>query len=117
MSPARSPLGVVREESQSAGASFDTLEPSGDARPDNRSNCVSPASSNGGVYSVSCTENYVVVVQNSGSISMFLMLQNELVESFALNLHRIEKDVQRCDRNYPFFTDENLDKLRNIMCT
>ncbi|XP_013145376.1 PREDICTED: small G protein signaling modulator 1-like isoform X2 [Papilio polytes] len=93
VSPARSPLGVVREESQSAGASFDTLEPSGDARPDNRSNCVSPASSNGGVYS------------------------NELVESFALNLHRIEKDVQRCDRNYPFFTDENLDKLRNIMCT
>ncbi|CAH2093890.1 unnamed protein product [Euphydryas editha] len=92
VSPARSPLGVVREESHSAGASFDTLEPS-DGRPDNRSNCVSPASSNGGVYS------------------------NELVESFALNLHRIEKDVQRCDRNYPFFTDENLDKLRNIMCT
>ncbi|CAK1590328.1 unnamed protein product [Parnassius mnemosyne] len=93
VSPARSPLGVVREESQSAGASFDTLEPSIDARPENRSNCASPASSNGGVYS------------------------NELVESFALNLHRIEKDVLRCDRNYPFFTDENLDKLRNIMCT
>ncbi|CAG9138231.1 unnamed protein product [Plutella xylostella] len=93
VSPARSPLGVVREESHSAGASFDTLEPSGENKPDNRSNCVSPASSNGGVYS------------------------NELVESFALNLHRIEKDVQRCDRNYPFFTDENLDKLRNIMCT
>ncbi|KAG6446796.1 small G protein signaling modulator 2 isoform X2 [Manduca sexta] len=93
VSPSRSPLGVVREESQSAGASFDTLEPTNDQRPETRSNCVSPASSNGGVYS------------------------NELVESFALNLHRIEKDVQRCDRNYPFFTDENLDKLRNIMCT
>ncbi|KAJ0173087.1 hypothetical protein K1T71_011263 [Dendrolimus kikuchii] len=93
VSPSRSPLGVVREESQSAGASFDTLEPTNEVRPDARSNCVSPASSNGGVYS------------------------NELVESFALNLHRIEKDVQRCDRNYPFFTDENLDKLRNIMCT
>ncbi|XP_063896565.1 small G protein signaling modulator 2 isoform X2 [Helicoverpa armigera] len=93
VSPARSPLGVVREESQSAGASFDTLEPADRNAGDTRSNCVSPASSNGGVYS------------------------NELVESFALNLHRIEKDVQRCDRNYPFFTDENLDKLRNIMCT
>ncbi|KAI5634030.1 rab-GTPase-TBC domain-containing protein [Phthorimaea operculella] len=94
-SPSRSPLGVVREESHSAGASFDMLEPSqaDSTRPVNRSNCASPASSNGGVYS------------------------NELVESFALNLHRIEKDVQRCDRNYPFFTDENLDKLRNIMCT
>lgn len=54
MSPARSPLGVVREESQSAGASFDTLEPINDPRPPtNRSNCASPASSNGGVYSVS----------------------------------------------------------------
>lgn len=52
-SPAKTPLGVVREESHSAGASFDTLEPSGDQRPENRSNCVSPASSNGGVYSVS----------------------------------------------------------------
>lgn len=61
VSPARSPLGVVREESQSAGASFDTLEPS-DARPDNRSDCVSPASSNGGVYSVTVTiyrQNFV----------------------------------------------------------
>lgn len=51
MSPARNPLGVVREESHSAGASFDTLE-AADTRPENRSNCVSPASSNGGVYSV-----------------------------------------------------------------
>ncbi|GBP27037.1 Small G protein signaling modulator 1 [Eumeta japonica] len=95
VSPSRNPLGVVREESHSATASFDALEPAPDNTrgADTRSNCVSPASSNGGVYS------------------------NELVEDFGLNLHRIEKDVQRCDRNYPFFTHENLDKLRNIMCT
>ncbi|KOB73991.1 Uncharacterized protein OBRU01_09765, partial [Operophtera brumata] len=43
--------GVVREESHSAGQSFDTLEPSNEQRAENRSNCVSPASSNGGVYS------------------------------------------------------------------
>ncbi|KAI5725782.1 hypothetical protein M8J77_020102 [Diaphorina citri] len=59
----------------------------------NRSNCISPASSQGGVYST------------------------ELLESFGLNLHRIDKDVLRCDRNYHYFTAENLDKLRNIMCT
>jgi len=41
----------------------------------------------------------------------------ELLETFALNLHRIDKDVQRCDRNYWYFTSENLDKLRNVMCT
>uniref|UniRef100_A0A8C2F5P9 Small G protein signaling modulator 2 n=1 Tax=Cyprinus carpio TaxID=7962 RepID=A0A8C2F5P9_CYPCA len=29
----------------------------------------------------------------------------------------IDKDVQRCDRNYYFFTTSNLEKLRNIMCS
>lgn len=57
------------------------------------SQCVSPASSNGGIYS------------------------NELLDLFSLNLHRIDKDVQRCDRNYWYFTKTNLEKLRNVMCT
>ncbi|KAL9981050.1 hypothetical protein ACROYT_G009707 [Oculina patagonica] len=39
----------------------------------------------------------------------------ELLDDFGLNLHRIEKDVLRCDRNYPYFTHENLDKLRNVI--
>ncbi|EMP37684.1 Small G protein signaling modulator 2 [Chelonia mydas] len=30
---------------------------------------------------------------------------------------RIDKDVQRCDRNYWYFTAANLEKLRNIMCS
>uniref|UniRef100_A0A8C2ACJ1 Small G protein signaling modulator 2 n=1 Tax=Cyprinus carpio TaxID=7962 RepID=A0A8C2ACJ1_CYPCA len=43
--------------------------------------------------------------------------QIELLDTVALNLHRIDKDVQRCDRNYYFFTTSNLEKLRNIMCS
>ncbi|XP_067288644.1 small G protein signaling modulator 1 isoform X2 [Pseudorasbora parva] len=41
----------------------------------------------------------------------------ELVDLYTLNLHRIDKDVQRCDRNYWYFTTTNLEKLRNIMCS
>uniref|UniRef100_A0A8C5P8M2 Small G protein signaling modulator 2 n=1 Tax=Leptobrachium leishanense TaxID=445787 RepID=A0A8C5P8M2_9ANUR len=41
----------------------------------------------------------------------------ELMDTIALNLHRIDKDVQRCDRNYWYFTADNLEKLRNIMCS
>ncbi|CAH1107596.1 unnamed protein product [Psylliodes chrysocephalus] len=89
--PRMTNLDAVTEENNS---SLDTcIETHGLASPA-RSNCVSPASSNGGVYS------------------------QELLETFGLNLHRIEKDVQRCDRNYWYFMEkENLDKLRNVMCT
>ncbi|XP_054857652.1 small G protein signaling modulator 2 isoform X2 [Eublepharis macularius] len=41
----------------------------------------------------------------------------EMLDTVALNLHRIDKDVQRCDRNYWYFSAENLEKLRNIMCS
>uniref|UniRef100_A0A8D3CGX0 Small G protein signaling modulator 1a n=1 Tax=Scophthalmus maximus TaxID=52904 RepID=A0A8D3CGX0_SCOMX len=41
----------------------------------------------------------------------------ELLDLYTLNLHRIEKDVQRCDRNYWYFSPANLEKLRNIMCS
>lgn len=44
------------------------------------------------------------------------LFQQELLDLYTLNLHRIEKDVQRCDRNYCYFTPANLEKLRNIMC-
>lgn len=42
--------------------------------------------------------------------------QPELLDLYTVNLHRIEKDVQRCDRSYWYFTATNLEKLRNIMC-
>uniref|UniRef100_A0A0G2K6Y4 Small G protein signaling modulator 2 n=1 Tax=Rattus norvegicus TaxID=10116 RepID=A0A0G2K6Y4_RAT len=41
----------------------------------------------------------------------------ELLDTVALNLHRIDKDVQRCDRNYWYFTTPNLERLRDIMCS
>lgn len=42
----------------------------------------------------------------------------DLVDSFGLQMHRIDKDVTRCDRNYSYFvSNENLKKLKNIMYT
>ena len=46
------------------------------------------------------------------------MLSQDLLESFGLNLHRIEKDVARCDRTLDYFSrQENLERLRNIVTT
>merc|ERR1719376_516066 len=45
-----------------------------------------------------------------------VMYSKEILDLFELNLHRIDKDVQRCDRNHKYFTQsKNLKKLRNIM--
>ncbi|XP_065316610.1 small G protein signaling modulator 1-like isoform X3 [Gordionus sp. m RMFG-2023] len=42
----------------------------------------------------------------------------EVIDNFALNIHRIDKDVLRCDRNYWYFENtHNLDKLRNVICS
>uniref|UniRef100_A0A1I8G8Y1 RUN domain-containing protein n=1 Tax=Macrostomum lignano TaxID=282301 RepID=A0A1I8G8Y1_9PLAT len=42
---------------------------------------------------------------------------SELIDSVTANWHRIDKDVDRCDRHVTFFTvPANLEKLRNIMC-
>ncbi|KAG7242506.1 hypothetical protein INR49_020370 [Caranx melampygus] len=41
----------------------------------------------------------------------------ETLDMYLINLHRIDKDVRRCDRTYWYFTSENLEKLRNIMCS
>ncbi len=43
---------------------------------------------------------------------------NQLVDTFSLNMHRIDKDVTRCDRNYWYFVSvDNLNKLKNIIYT
>ncbi len=56
--------------------------------------------------------------QSSQSLKMKAQFGQETIETFALNMHRIDKDVTRCDRNYWYFTsNENLQKLKNIMYT
>ncbi|XP_066465888.1 small G protein signaling modulator 1 isoform X2 [Tiliqua scincoides] len=58
------------------------------------------------------TANEVSPVSSSG-----VTYSPELLDMYTVNLHRIEKDVQRCDRNYWYFSPANLEKLRNVMCS
>jgi hypothetical protein len=56
--------------------------------------------------------------QSSQSLKIKAQFSAETIEAFALNMHRIDKDVTRCDRNYWYFmANENLQKLKNIMYT
>ncbi len=57
--------------------------------------------------------------KNNEYMSNDVCLTNKkLVDNFALNIHRIDKDVTRCDRNYWYFSNiENLKKLKNIIYT
>ena len=56
---------------------------------------------------------------HQASYSIRKTLSNiELMNQFALNMHRIDKDVTRCDRNYWYFmSNDNLKKLKNIVYT
>ncbi|CAF1687244.1 unnamed protein product, partial [Adineta ricciae] len=58
--------------------------------------------------------------QSDGSLTPihYGSFSKETIDLFAANIHRIDKDVARCDRNYPYFMNlNNLKKLRNVMCT
>ena len=59
----------------------------------------------------------VTPAEEQNFINFCLLLQTELLDTFSLNLHRVDKDVQRCDRNYSYFNTGNLEKLRNVMCS
>uniref|UniRef100_A0A673X762 Small G protein signaling modulator 1-like n=1 Tax=Salmo trutta TaxID=8032 RepID=A0A673X762_SALTR len=55
------------------------------------------------------------VVESSRLVE--IVKTQEQLDLYLLNLHRIDKDVRRCDRSYWYFTPANLEKLRNIMCS
>ncbi|XP_023689168.1 small G protein signaling modulator 1 isoform X2 [Paramormyrops kingsleyae] len=88
-SPEGSGSALSEPEMESLFPQFDSLAVGGEVKNE----AASPVSSIGTTYS------------------------QELLDMYTINLHRIEKDVQRCDRNFWYFTPANLEKLRNIMCS
>uniref|UniRef100_UPI003AAD2EBF small G protein signaling modulator 1 n=1 Tax=Centroberyx gerrardi TaxID=166262 RepID=UPI003AAD2EBF len=54
---------------------------------------------------------------NHGESSEEQTYSQEQLDMYLINLHRIDKDVRRCDRTYWYFSPANLEKLRNIMCS
>lgn len=69
------------------------------------------------------TENGVQIVLENGCVPPESVIidgieySDDKIASIDLNFHRIDKDVQRCDRNYYYFTTTKLAILRRIMCT
>jgi hypothetical protein len=75
---------------------------------------------NSGVVSPSSNDSSKLISSMSQSKSFMKksLSNHDLVSNFALNMHRIDKDVTRCDRTYWYFTsNDNLKKLKNIMYT
>ena len=63
-------------------------------------------------------DSFVVLIDGVLTPNCYKPFTKEIIETFSTNLHRIDKDVARCDRTYAYFTNgNNLKKLRNIMCT
>jgi hypothetical protein len=47
-----------------------------------------------------------------------VLANKDSIDAFAMNMHRIDKDVLRCDRNYWYFMSKgNLEKLKNVIYT
>ena len=53
---------------------------------------------------------------NETSFNFLYTLHETLLYNYSFHF-RIDKDVQRCDRNLSYFTDKNLEKLRNVITT
>ena len=74
-----------------------------------------------GVVSPSSNDDSSKLISSMSQSKLFMkksLSNHELVSNFALNMHRIDKDVTRCDRTYWYFTsNDNLKKLKNIMYT
>ncbi|XP_038670399.1 small G protein signaling modulator 2 isoform X2 [Scyliorhinus canicula] len=64
-----------------------------------------------------CTQLDLIMSEESSSSLPSMTYTTELMDAVSLNWHRIDKDVQRCDRNYWYFTTINLERLKTVMCS
>ncbi|XP_072325861.1 small G protein signaling modulator 2 isoform X2 [Scyliorhinus torazame] len=64
-----------------------------------------------------CTQLDFIMSEESRSSLPSMTYTTELMDAVSLNWHRIDKDVQRCDRNYWYFTTINLERLKTVMCS
>ncbi|XP_067866641.1 small G protein signaling modulator 2 isoform X2 [Heterodontus francisci] len=64
-----------------------------------------------------CTQLDLIMSEESNLPLPSTTYTTELMDAVSLNWHRIDKDVQRCDRNYWYFTTINLERLKTVMCS
>lgn len=97
-------------------------EPANDPKPMNKSFCLFKNKLSKSCFTLASNSFSETHTRNT-KIKFTLLPQSsiesqDVIDCFAINMHRIDKDVTRCDRNYWYFSSvDNLNKLKNIIYT
>ncbi|XP_048413451.1 small G protein signaling modulator 2 isoform X2 [Stegostoma tigrinum] len=110
--------GVLAEEDNTEFRRVEEQMPSANEPGSRRKNVLQKAEAQDSLSEEQlCSQLDLIMSEESNSSFPSTTYTTELMDAVSLNWHRIDKDVQRCDRNYWYFTAINLERLKTVMCS